>query len=200
MNSSMLEGGAAPASLSSLIKVKARVGKRRIVGAVFDARETAMRLTTRTSLALRALMCCAVNDGKIVRKHEIAQRCNVSENHLAQVINGLAHAGFLDTLRGRRGGMRLARPSGSIRVGEVARTFEGVLPLAECFAPGGQDSCPLFPACRLRAALARAVEAFYASLDELTIADLVDCNDDLAGILGLETRVTAAPACNARAA
>lgn len=183
-----------------LIKVKAQAPKTRIVIADFFARETEMRLTTRTSLALRALMCCAVNDGQIVRKHEIAQRCNVSENHLAQVINGLAHAGFLDTLRGRRGGMRLARPMDRIRVGEVARAFEGVLPLAECFAPGGQDSCPLFPACRLRAALARAVEAFYASLDEITIADLVDCNTELHGILDIAAPAPAPAACGARAA
>lgn len=159
-----------------------------------------MRLTTRTSLALRALMCCAVNDGRIVRKQDIAQRCQVSENHLAQVINGLAHAGFLETLRGRRGGMRLARPMGEISVGAVARAFEGVLPLAECFAPGREGNCPLYPACRLRNALGRAVEAFYASLDELTIADLVDTNDELHGILGLEPGVDLGPACNARAA
>lgn len=143
-----------------------------------------MRLTTRTSLALRTLMFCAVNDGRIVRKHEIAERCNVSENHLAQVINGLGHAGFVTTLRGRRGGLQLARPMDMIGVGEVARAFEGKLPLAECFAEG-ENTCPLAPACRLRNALARAVEAFYSALDGLTIKDLVSSNDELHGILEL---------------
>lgn len=143
-----------------------------------------MRLTTRTSLALRTLMFCAVNDGRIVRKHEVAERCNVSENHLAQVINGLGRAGFVTTLRGRKGGLTLARPMANIGVGEVARAFEGQVPLAECFA-GSRSTCPLSPACRLRHALADAVEAFYSSLDRLTISDLVSCNDALHVILEL---------------
>ncbi len=143
-----------------------------------------MRLTTRTSLALRTLMFCAVNDGRIVRKQEVAEGCNVSENHLAQVINGLGHAGFVTTLRGRKGGLKLARPMDKIGVGEVARAFEGQVPLAECFV-SNRNTCPLEPACRLRHALAAAVEAFYASLDRLTIADLVCHNDRLHAILEL---------------
>lgn len=143
-----------------------------------------MRLTTRTSLALRTLMFCAVNDGRIVRKHEVAERCKVSENHLAQVINGLGRAGFVTTLRGRKGGLKLARPMAAIGVGEVARAFEGQVPLAECFA-GPRSTCPLSPACRLRHALADAVEAFYSSLDRLTISDLVTSNDALQVILEL---------------
>lgn len=143
-----------------------------------------MRLTTRTSLALRTLMFCAVNNDRIVRKHEVAERCNVSENHLAQVINGLAHSGFLTTLRGRKGGLRLARPMDRISVGEVARAFEGQVPVAECFA-ANRNTCPLEPACRLRHALADAVEAFYTSLDRLTIADLVRGNEGLVTILEL---------------
>lgn len=143
-----------------------------------------MRLTTRTSLALRTLMFCAVNDGRIVRKHEVAERCNVSENHLAQVINGLGHAGFVTTLRGRKGGLMLARPMEEIGVGEVARSFEGHVALAECFATT-RNTCPLSPACRLHHALADAVEAFYCSLDRLTIADLVTHNDGLRLLLEL---------------
>jgi Rrf2 family transcriptional regulator, nitric oxide-sensitive transcriptional repressor len=143
-----------------------------------------MRLTTRTNLALRALMFCAVNDGRIVRKQEVAELCNVSENHLAQVINGLSRKGFVTTLRGRNGGLKLARPMSRINIGQVARAFEGGVPLAECFA-AGRNFCPLSSACRLREALARAVEAFYATLDELTLADLVECNDALHAILTL---------------
>lgn len=151
-----------------------------------------MRLTTRTSLALRTLMFCAVNEGRIVRKHEVAERCNASENHLAQVINGLAHAGFVTTLRGRKGGLTLSRPMDRIGVGDVARTFEGQVPLADCFATNRAE-CPLAPACRLRHALADAVEAFYASLDKLTIADLVGDNAALADILVLPAPDTSGP-------
>lgn len=143
-----------------------------------------MRLTTRTDLALRTLMFCAMNPDRIVRKHEVAERCNVSENHLAQVINGLAHKGFVTTLRGRNGGLTLARPKEQIGVGTVARAFEGGVPVADCFATS-RAACPLSPACRLRNALARAVEAFYATLDTLTIADLVDDNEALQMVLAM---------------
>lgn len=156
-----------------------------------------MRLTTRTDLALRTLMFCALNPDRIVRKHEVAERCNVSENHLAQVINGLAHKGFVTTLRGRNGGLTLARAKEEIGVGAVARAFEGGVPVAECFA-ASRASCPLSPSCRLREALARAVAAFYASLDTLTIADLVDGNEGLEAVLALPEPMTMG--CNRAAA
>lgn len=149
-----------------------------------------MRLTTRTDLALRTLMACALNPGRILRKHEVAEICNVSENHLAQVINDLGRKGFVTTIRGRNGGLVLARPAGRIGVGAVARAFEAGTSEEECFA-AGRAFCPLAVACRLRAALARAVAAFYASLDEITVADLVDDNPALANVLTLPVLVPA---------
>lgn len=143
-----------------------------------------MRLTTRTNLAMRALMFCAVNDGRLVRKVDIARACNASENHLALVIHMLGQSGFLETVRGRKGGMRLARPAGEISVGEVFRTFEADVPFVECFS-GGDNACPIRPACRLRAALERAVEAFYAALDPMTLADLTEANGTLERLLEL---------------
>ena len=141
-----------------------------------------MRLTTRTNLALRTLMVCAVNPGRIVRKQDVAKACNASENHLAQVINKLGQEGYLDTIRGRHGGLRLARAPEDIAVGEVFRRFEGKVPLAECFS-GGADTCPLRPACRLRGALHAAAAAFYASLDGVRLSDLISCNELLFRIL-----------------
>ena len=141
-----------------------------------------MRLTMRTNLAMRTLMACAVNDGQIVRRHEIALCCNASENHLAQVVNTLGQLGYLDTQRGRAGGIRLARPAKAISVGEVFRAFEAPLPFAECFA-GDANQCPLFTACRLKCLLSDALAAFYAKLDEVTVVDLVEENCDLQCIL-----------------
>ncbi len=161
-----------------------------------------MRLTTRTSLALRTLMFCAVNNDRIVRKFEIAERCNVSENHLAQVVNGLSHAGFLQTIRGRRGGMRLGKPMQDISVGAVARNFEGGAPREGCFA-GGTEDCTMHRTCRLRGALGRAVSAFYKALDDVSIADLVDCNEGLEELLSLDNDLPAGAAdsaCTTRAA
>jgi Rrf2 family nitric oxide-sensitive transcriptional repressor len=141
-----------------------------------------MRLTTRTNLAMRTLMFCAVNPDRVVRKAEIAQACNASENHLAQVIHLLAQKGFLRTIRGRAGGLKLGRPATEILVGDVFRTFEGSLPFTECF-PGAVNSCPLVSFCRLKCALATAVEAFYATLDNHTVDDMVRDNCQLEGLL-----------------
>ena len=83
-----------------------------------------MRLTTRTNLATRVLMFCAVNDGETVRTSEIAARCNASLNHLLQVVNLLQTHGSVETMRGRSGCLRLARPMERISIGEVFRIFE----------------------------------------------------------------------------
>ncbi len=141
-----------------------------------------MRLTTRTNLAMRTLMFCAANPDRIVRKHEVAQTCNASENHLAQVIHLLAQKGFLRTVRGRSGGLTLSRPPETIKVGDVFRTFEAALPFAECFE-GGENSCPLSGACRLKCVLADALAVFYGELDRVSVADLVTGNSDLQGLL-----------------
>ena len=150
-----------------------------------------MRLTTRTNLAMRTLMFCAVNADRTVRKHEVATICNSSENHLAQVVNTLAQKGFIDTQRGRSGGLRLNRPASRIGVGSVLRTFETGMPFAECHDPE-TNTCPLIGNCRFRDVLDRALEAFYGSMDEVTLADLVDGNVPLAHILALsEQRLVA---------
>jgi Rrf2 family nitric oxide-sensitive transcriptional repressor len=88
-----------------------------------------MRLTTRTNLAMRTLMFCAVNSDQLVRKADVAEYCNASENHLALVIHMLAQAGFIETTRGRHGGIRLSKPPEDIVVGEVFRHFESDVPL-----------------------------------------------------------------------
>ena len=144
-----------------------------------------MRLTLRTNLAMRALMFCAVNEGKLVRKHEIASACNASENHLGVVVNMLAQANYIETTRGRHGGIRLVRKPSSINVGEVFRLFEANSPFTECFA-AADNKCPLVAYCRLRNTLAGAVEAFYAALDGVTLGDLVGDNRGLTRLLALE--------------
>ncbi|MBR9763124.1 MAG: Rrf2 family transcriptional regulator [Rhodobacteraceae bacterium] len=141
-----------------------------------------MRLTKRTTISMRVLMYCAVNRDRLVTKAEIAATCKISENHLAQVINKLGQLGFLTTQRGRNGGVTLARPATDIEVGEVFRAVEGSVPVAECFSDEG-NTCPLVEACRLRGAIAEAVEAFYRTLDRIRLEDLVCRNGALAEIM-----------------
>ncbi len=141
-----------------------------------------MRITKRTNIAVRLLMYCAVNAGRVVTKAEVAQRCNISQNHLAQIVNQLGQRGFVTTRRGRNGGLRLRRAATEITVGEVFRSFEGELPLVECFADA-DNTCPLVSACRLRHALTRAGEAFYQALDEITLDSLTCGNLELHSLL-----------------
>jgi Rrf2 family nitric oxide-sensitive transcriptional repressor len=140
-------------------------------------------VTKRTNIAMRVLMFCAANTGRLVTKAEIAQRCNASENHLAQVINQLAQLGYLHTQRGRNGGLELGRPASQIIIGDIFRKLEAPVPLAECFADV-DNTCPLTDACRLRTALNEAANAFYATLDPITLDELVCENDALLSIIG----------------
>lgn len=144
-----------------------------------------MRLTVRTNLAMRALMTCAVNPDRVVRKAEIAAVAGASEAHLGVVINQLAQTGFIETLRGRHGGIRLRCPPEAISVGRVFRTFEAQTPFTECFS-ARDNHCPITSACKLRRALLVALEAFYATLDDVTLADLACGNAGLERLLSLE--------------
>jgi Rrf2 family nitric oxide-sensitive transcriptional repressor len=152
-----------------------------------------MRLTTRTNLAARVLMACAVNDGATLRTAEIARACNASLHHLLQVVHALQAHGFVQTVRGRGGGLHLARPPAQISMGAVFRVFEAGHPFAECFDPA-TSTCPLRPGCRLQGYIARAVEAFYHELDMVTLADLTRGNCGLAALLAVpETLANACP-------
>lgn len=127
---------------------------------------------------MRVLMYCAVRRDQLVRSADMARACNASTHHVAQVVNQLAALGYLRTLRGRAGGVKLARDPANVTVGEVFVLFEADLPLTECFDEAG-NTCPLRQGCRLRAALSDAVAAFYASLHKVTLQELVCGNTDL---------------------
>lgn len=143
-----------------------------------------MRLTIRTNLAARVLMSCAVNPERILRTGEIAARCNASPDHLLQVVGLLRAGGFIHTIRGRTGGLRLARPAHEISLGALFRMFEAAVPFAECF-DAATNACPLAGSCRLQGFIAEAVEAFYRALDGVTVADLVNDNCGLSGLLSM---------------
>lgn len=143
-----------------------------------------MRLTTKTNLAARVLMFCAVHNEKTVRSADIAAACNASGNHLAQVVHQLHLHGYVSTQRGRAGGLKLGRDMKDISIGQLFRIFESNVPFAECFS-SETNTCPLTDSCKLRVHIERALEAFYATLDSVTLADLVTDNCGLASILSL---------------
>lgn len=132
----------------------------------------------RTNLAMRVLMYCAVNRDELTRSGDVAIACNASAHHVAQVVNQLATMGYLRTLRGRAGGVKLARHPDTITVGEVFSRFEAELPLTECFDDAG-NTCPLVGCCRLRTALIEAQRAFYHALHQVTLEELICGNTGL---------------------
>ena len=144
-----------------------------------------MRLTTRTNLAARILMACALNPDRLLRTAEIADLCNCSTNHAAHVVQQLQSEGFLVTSRGRSGGIRLARPVDQVSIGAVFRVFEADIPFAECF-DNENNTCPLAGTCRLRSYISRALEAFYHELDMVTLDDLVRGNCGLHELLAMQ--------------
>jgi Rrf2 family nitric oxide-sensitive transcriptional repressor len=152
-----------------------------------------VRITKRTNIAIRALMFCAVNMDRRVTKHDIAEACNSSENHLGQIVNQLAQLGFLETTRGRGGGLTLARAPGQISIGEVFRLLEADVPVAECFADV-DNTCPLTDACRLKEAIAAALDAFYSHMETITLDTLI-CDNH-----ALETMLAMTPLCSGESA
>jgi Rrf2 family nitric oxide-sensitive transcriptional repressor len=144
-----------------------------------------MHLTIRSNHAMRLLMYCGLNHGRITPAAEIARACNSSEAHLGKIANWLAQHGYVETVRGRGGGVRLMRAPEEISVGEIVRGTETGSCIVECHAIE-TNTCPLRDACKFRDVLAEAMAAFLAVLDRFTLADLIEDGDDLRRLMGLE--------------
>ena len=129
-----------------------------------------MKLLTSTDYALRVLMRLAMMPETHVSIDALAQELVVSRHHLHKIVQFLAEAGLVRTIRGARGGVMLARPASQINLGAVIRRHEKDQALVECFRADG-GACTLLPHCRLRGILKSAIDSFYGSLDRYTLAD-----------------------------
>ena len=143
-----------------------------------------MRLTTFSDYSLRVLMYLGVHRGRLATIGEVARAYGVSENHLVKVVHHLARHGYIETSRGKGGGMRLARAPERINVGEVVRGTEESLVIVECF-DAATSNCRIGSACLLKGILARAIDAFFVTLDDYTLADLLVTGPRLAAMLVL---------------
>ncbi len=130
-----------------------------------------MRLTRYTDYSLRVLVYLAVRPDGFGTIQAVAEAYDISRNHLMKVVQELNRRGYIDTVRGKGGGMRLRLPPGKINVGRVVRDMESDLALVECFGP--DNRCVITPECVLKNVLAEALNAFLAVLDRYTLADLV---------------------------
>jgi Rrf2 family nitric oxide-sensitive transcriptional repressor len=131
-----------------------------------------MRLTSFTDYALRTLMYLGTERDRLVTIQEIAEAHDIAKNHLTKVVHQLGMLGYIDTVRGRNGGLRLGREPADINIGEVVRQTETDFYMAACF---DQESagCIYSAACSLKTTLARATQAFLDVLDQSTLEDML---------------------------
>ncbi|HEY0595989.1 Rrf2 family transcriptional regulator [Sphingopyxis sp.] len=139
-----------------------------------------MRLTRYTDYAMRVLLYAGAQDEtRLSPISEISRAYGISQNHLMKVVNDLVNAGYLESVRGRFGGIRLARPAEEINVGAVVRHTEEGFDLVDC------GSCIIAPACGLTGALAEALAAFMKVLDGYSLADLLAKRANFAALFGV---------------
>ena len=141
-----------------------------------------MKLTAFTDYSLRVLIYLVAEPDQRATIAEIAAAFDISEHHLVKVVHFLGKQGWIETVRGKGGGIHLVLPPETINVGHVVRETEGAAVPAECFLPEG-GACAITAACRLRHVLADAVKAFYGVLDQYTLADIARNRHALARVL-----------------
>ncbi|HEX2842563.1 Rrf2 family transcriptional regulator [Hyphomicrobium sp.] len=145
-----------------------------------------MRLTTLSDYSLRVLMYLGARPERQATIQEIATAYGISENHLMKVVHRLGQHGFVETVRGRGGGLRLKGAADAIRLGDVVRAVEEDFQIVECF--GSDDACRITNVCRLKRVLNRALAAFLEELDNWTLADLVAKPKALSDVLAIGGR------------
>lgn len=138
-----------------------------------------MRLTQYTDYALRVLIFLGSRDDGLSSIAEIARAYDISQNHLMKVVQHLGQLGYIETLRGRNGGIRLGLPAEQIVIGELVRQTEGDMDLVDC------SSCAIAGPCKLPSVFREATLAFLTVLDKYTLNDLLDQRNDLRDLLHL---------------
>lgn len=141
-----------------------------------------MRLTLHSDYSLRVLMYLVVFPERLATAEQIAAAYDISHHHITKVVQRLARLGFVKTMRGRKGGIRLAMPPDEISVGAVVRATEEDFDLVECFR--SKTACRITPVCRLQGALHDALDAYLGVLDAWTLAEIATNKSGLARHLG----------------
>ncbi len=147
-----------------------------------------MRLTRFTDNALRCLLLLGLEPERCITVHEVAARMNMSYEHLVKIVQRLSELGYVDTMRGRHGGVRLGKPTVDIALGALVRQTEENLAIAECFDPE-HNTCPISSTCRLASTLDEALTAFLAVLDRYTLADMLEPRERLVPLVSRRAAV-----------
>ncbi|OEJ65301.1 Rrf2 family transcriptional regulator [Magnetovibrio blakemorei] len=146
-----------------------------------------MRLTAHTDYALRVLIYLGLQPNRMATIREISDRYELSRDHLMKIAQKLSNAGFIETVRGKNGGIRLGRDPGTVLVGDIVRTMEGRMDLVECHGKG-KNTCLIVPVCILQNVMHEALEAFLNVLDQYTLADLLHPSDALTKLVQLDVK------------
>ena len=141
-----------------------------------------MRLTAFTDYCLRVLIYVGLKDDELATIDEIVESYGINRNHVVKVVFRLGQLGYLDTIRGRRGGVRLAKDPAKINLSTLVRQTEEDWTVVECFQERGCQ-CVIEPACVLRKALRESLDAFFSTLEGYTLADLLEPNRNLRRLL-----------------
>ncbi len=145
-----------------------------------------MQLKKYTDYALRVLIYCASQEkGKLSSISDISETFNISEHHLRKIVFNLTKMELLESIRGRNGGIQLAKPPSEMNVGILVRQLENEFTLLECFDKD-TNHCIISPACKLKHTLGKAMHAFFKVLEEYTIEDLVVNREELRAMMGIQ--------------
>jgi Rrf2 family nitric oxide-sensitive transcriptional repressor len=146
-----------------------------------------MQLTLYTDYSLRVLIYLGLKRDRLATVSEIAASYGISRNHLVKVVHNLSSLGYIQSTRGKGGGLSLARAPGQINLGDVVRHTEMNFDIVECF-DGKNRNCPITPVCRLKNVLGEASSAFLGVLDSYTLADVLKNEQRLSAVLKLVRR------------
>jgi Rrf2 family transcriptional regulator, nitric oxide-sensitive transcriptional repressor len=143
-----------------------------------------MQLTQYTDYGLRTLIALGLAQPRRMTVAQISSAYDISRHHLVKIAARLSEQGYIQTLRGKGGGMCLARDPSQIRIGDVVRSMEAELGVVECLESGG-GNCAIVTSCRLKPLLATATDRFMAELDAHTLADVLQPRLSLGRLLGI---------------
>ncbi len=147
-----------------------------------------MNLKKYTDYALRVLLFTGMkSDEELASIKEISEVFNISQHHLGKIVFELNKMGLIETIRGRNGGIRLAKPAEEINVGLLVRELENDFILLECFDKG-VNHCVISPGCTLKHVLNKALHAFFKVLEEYTIKDLIENEEELKALMGIRLK------------
>jgi len=141
-----------------------------------------VQLTNHTDYSLRVLVYLGLKDGGRATITEMAGHFGISRNHLVKVIQNLSNQRIVQTLRGKGGGVCLARQPGEINIGRVVRQSESHFNIMECFS-GDRENCVISSVCKLKGVFRRAAQSFLEVLDEYTLEHILQNRDELIEII-----------------